>query len=387
MTQRVLLVVPAICRTGGGVSESVRLLATALMRDGRTQPEVATLQTEYFEEDRKNWPEGIVIRAFRTFGPARFGLSPGLLWHLLRSRADIAHVHAIWMFHCYAVWAWHRLRGRRYVVTPHGMLEAWILARSVRLKAIISRAYQDRFLRRAAAIHVLTEKERQDVSDYGLATENTLVLPNFVQPPAPDPGRPPWWTPQMEGRRIYLFFGRIHEKKGWKELLIAWEQLCAGRSGFADRSQLVFCGWLDESPDFEPRVAALGATLGNVIYAGPQHGAARDQALAAADLFLLPSKSEGLPMVILEAWMAGVPTLMTEACNLSQGFDAGAALPTGESAEEIAEALAKAAAMDTDVLARMGAAGQALAARDYGEAAVVDRFVQLYKAHSAKGAA
>ena len=44
---------------------------------------------------------------------------------------------------------------------------------------------------------------------------------------------------------------------------------------------------------------------------------------------MLPSFSEGMPIAVLEAWSYGLPVLMTEACNLPEGFAAGAALQIG----------------------------------------------------------
>ena len=31
-----------------------------------------------------DWPEGIALRRFATFGSARYGLAPGMAWHMLR---------------------------------------------------------------------------------------------------------------------------------------------------------------------------------------------------------------------------------------------------------------------------------------------------------------
>jgi hypothetical protein len=61
--------------------------------------------------------------------------------------------------------------------------------------------------------------------------------------------------------------------------------------------------------------------------------------------YILPSVSEGLPMVVLEAWSHGVPVVMTRACNLPEGFAAEAALEIGTKSEEIRAGL--------DLLARM----------------------------------
>lgn len=375
---RILVLTPAIGRRGGGVSEAARLYAAALVADGRFELEVVTLLDSDFETDRAAWPE-IPIHAFRSYGPARYGFSPGMLRYVLSQRAAAVHVHGIWMFHVFCAALWSTLRRRPALVTPHGMLEHWILQRSRRLKAAISVLYQRRFLRRAD-LHVLTEKEQADIVAASLPTDRCHVIPNYVLAPATTSEHPGWWRPEFANRRVYLFFGRIHDKKGWRELCTAWETLCADDPAFREGAQLVFCGWPDDCPDFEPTVAALSARSGNVLFAGPQYGADRDRSLAAADLFLLPSKSEGLPMSVLEAWAAGVPSVMTRACNLDQGFEAGAAFETGESTQAIAEALRDLQARPATEMERASQAAKELVAAEYSQENVGKLMSDLFQA-------
>jgi Glycosyltransferase len=85
--------------------------------------------------------------------------------------------------------------------------------------------------------------------------------------------------------------------------------------------------------------------MDRVHFLGPVFGAEKRAAFAAANAFILPSVSEGLPMVVLEAWSHGLPVVMTRACNLPEGFAAEAALEIGTESEEIRAGL--------DLLARM----------------------------------
>lgn len=377
MKPRVMVLTPALGQRGGGVSEAARLFVAALVAEGRFAPEVVTLHDDSFEADSANWPE-VPIHGFRAFGPSNYGFSPGMLRHVLGNR-DVAlvHVHGIWMFHVFCAALWCKLRRRPAVVTPHGMLEAWILKRSPRLKAAVSRLYQARFLAGAAAIHVLTDKETGDVAQAGLPTARCHVISNYALPPAADPGLPGWWQPDFAARRVFLFFGRIHDKKGWRELCEAWEHLSASSPSFRSGAQLVFCGWPDSCPEFKPRVATLEERFGNIIFAGPQFGIERDRSMAAANVFVLPSKSEGLPMAVLEAWAAGVPALMTRACNLDHGFAAGAAVETGEDAAAIAAALHKVMDWPEERLDQARRAARALVAAEFSQDRIANRYADL----------
>lgn len=334
---RTVFVVASISRKGGGVAEAVKLLAKAVKEHPRISVEVITLRDEHFDRDIADW-SGIKVTSFRYFGPSNYGFSPGLLLHMLRGNFDLSHVHGLWMFHCFVVWLWSRIRGKPYIVTPHGTMEQWIRSRSPIKKWMVSKIYQSRFLNRASAFHILTKKEKIDV-DLMVRDNKSMVIPNFLPLAIPTTNRPCWWKDEFQNKKIYLFFGRIHEKKGWRELCDAWDQRCKADEGFARRSQLVFCGWLDGSEDFPARVDMLQLAHGNACYAGPQFGDDKTTSIQAATVFILPSKSEGLPMGVLEAWAAGVPVLMTAACNLPIGFDEGAALEIGESCEEISKGL------------------------------------------------
>ena len=86
---------------------------------------------------------------------------------------------------------------------------------------------------------------------------------------------------------------------------------------------------------------------------------------SASDAFILPSKSEGLPMSILEAWAIGLPVLMSEACNLPLGFTHDAAIRIGESVEDLREALHDFKALPEARLRQIGDNGQRLQEQVY----------------------
>jgi glycosyltransferase involved in cell wall biosynthesis len=135
--------------------------------------------------------------------------------------------------------------------------------------------------------------------ELGLPMAKVEVLWNAV----PDPGPP---TPRPADAPVeILFLGRLGERKGVPELLealadprlraLSWNATLAGDGpveryrakvkalGLGERVRLT--GWIDEA---EARCR-----------------------LAAADLLVLPSRNEGLPMAILEAMSHGIPVVAT----------------------------------------------------------------------------
>ena len=376
MIRRVALALPTISPLGGGVAEAARLHVKALAAAGFEAITVHTLDDRMDKVDPRQW-EAATLHRHRFIGPMSYSFAPGMLPSLLKAKPDIVHVHGVWQFHCAAVHAWSMLTGKAYVVSPHGMLEPWIRARSPGLKRAVSTLYQDRFLRRAGGFHLLTEKEGADVAEF-LHGQPAPVIPNFAEPFASDGRKPGWWKPEHEGRAVYLFLGRLHEKKGVMELMEAWARLSAEDTGFRDGALLVFCGWNDGIEGFETRVAELGIQFGNVLFAGPQYGPDKNRSLGAAKFFLLPSKSEGLPMAILEAWSAGVPAIMSPECNLDIGFERGAAFRTGFTAETIYPSLKSAHALSREAWAEVSQRARALVAEKYSEDSVRAGLLSLY---------
>ncbi|WEK05684.1 MAG: glycosyltransferase [Candidatus Devosia phytovorans] len=372
---RLDLVTGSLSRQGGGVAEVARQTGLGLVGEGTFDVRLVATRDGDLDRDLHNLGT-LAVRAYRFFGPSTFRISPGLFWRVLTSDADVMAVHGLWAFHGFAVLAWHLRTGRPYVLVPHGMLEPWILRRSRGLKRLVSLLYQDLLLHCAAGFQVLTEAESRDVRAL-LPAAHCVAIANAVGQNQPEDALPQWHGEAMRSRRVYLFFGRIHDKKGWLELCLAWQVLCRRDCGFAARSQLVFCGWLDQVADFDLAVAALNAEFGNVSHVGPQYGQEKARSLQAAHVLVLPSKSEGLPVVVLEAWSHGIPVLMTEACNLPQGFASGAALRIGEDAPSVIEGLAQADRWDKFEIVSMSKAARALVAQAFSPAVIAGEISSL----------
>jgi poly(glycerol-phosphate) alpha-glucosyltransferase len=83
-------------------------------------------------------------------------------------------------------------------------------------------------------------------------------------------------------------------------------------------------------------------------------------------------------MVVLEAWARAKPVLMTPACNLPEGFAAGAALRIEPDATIISQGLRALFEMSRDDRQVMGGNGRALAERKFDWRMVAAQMTEVY---------
>lgn len=102
------------------------------------------------------------------------------------------------------------------------------------------------------------------------------------------------------------FLGRYHPDKGIYRLLEIWPQLGIGRA------QLHFYAWGEEREELKRRIIDLG--LQDHVHVRDGYTTAEELStiMGQTDLVVLPSETEGLPVVLLEAMAHGVPFVATD---------------------------------------------------------------------------
>jgi glycosyltransferase involved in cell wall biosynthesis len=369
LTRAVVHVLESSSRLAGGIFESVCGLAYGLQGGDDWRVSIVAPRDEFSDADRSSW-DGIDLRLARVDAP-RF--SPQMiraLGELIGDGVDVVHVHGVWgVGGAAALWRIFR-RGDSapaLVVSPHGMLDPWALAQSRMKKAVARSLWVDRLLRRAACVHALCDAEAMAIDSFAPGSA-VCVAPNGVHLPRVDGAT-------RDREACVLFLGRLHRKKGLQPLLEGWAACEARRAGW----RLDIAGWDDGG--YERVLRAMAASLGldaSVRFLGPVFGEAKEALLRRAGLFVLPSFSEGLPMAVLEAWSHGLPVLMSEFCNLPEGFSVGAARRCDPDAASVAAGLEALTMCDAAARAAMGARGRALVARRFAWPLVAQRVAAVY---------
>jgi glycosyltransferase involved in cell wall biosynthesis len=372
---RIGVVLGSISRKGGGIPTAVCNALQAISRRSAANLDVFTVSDAFSAEDAAKW-QPLEPRLFNAKGPQGLGYAPQVSAALDQSRLDLVHLHGLWLMLSHQVAAWHRRSGNPVVIAPHGMLDPWALANSGWKKRLARLAFEDNNLKHAACLHALNVSEATAMRRLGL--ENPIaVIPNGVDLPPHDLSAPPDFL-EGENRSVLLFLGRLHPKKGCRELIESWALLKARAPSLARQWQLVIAGWDDGG--HRAGLEALAKQRGleaNISFPGPLFDDAKLGAFARAEAFVLPSYSEGLPVAVLEAWAARLPVFMTPACNLPEGFLAGAAIEITTEPANIAHLMARHLA-SPDLAAR-GAAGRALVEERFSWSRVADMHIALYR--------
>ncbi len=326
---RLAVLTNSISRMNGGISDAMRNLTVAIAADKRYLPVAFSARDVYTQIDEPLWGD-MPTRTFPTRGSRLFGYAPGLAAALETWNADILHVHGIWTYPSVVAPRWSR-GTRPYLVSPHGLLKPWALRNSRWKKRIAALLYEDKDLRNAACLHALNPAEAEALRQYGLKNP-ICMIPNGTTMRAETA------LQVSRNSRSILYLGRIHPSKGLHSLIEAWRTV--SEDAAAGGWRLTIAGWDQNGHRAElERLADQLQVRSSVEFLGPQFGADKDRCLAATSAFILPSKSEGLPVSILEAWSWKLPVLMTRECNLPEGAAAGAAIMMEPEANSIAAAL------------------------------------------------
>lgn len=347
----VSLVVPDLHKESSGITPALVYFANAIHQAGASTM-LYTLQPT--PEQIPALDPDVTLQVLpRSPFLYRLGLSGAMAATLRRlaTRQGIVHNHSLWMMPNILSGCYCNARARaRLVVSPHGTLSPWALSRSRLNKGIAWHLLgQKKVLRNAALFHATSKQEQHDIRAAGYTGPIALV-PYGINLPNLDSA-----APRKGEQRTLLYLSRIHPGKGVDTLLEAWQRLW---TQFPDW-QLRIAGPLDNAyaQGMQQRTRELG--LGRVEFCGELRGEAKRRACLAADLFVLPSRSENFGFAIAEALAHGLPVITTEGTPWEELPTRGCGWYCKADVDGLEGSLEHALRLDRTELANMGARGRA----------------------------
>jgi len=308
------------------------------------------------------------LRSFPILAALR--LSPELKKALTAAApsADVIHNHGLWLMpNVYAGLA-ARQADRPFVVSPRGMLAPEALRLSRRKKRLFWALVQNQALAKAAAWHATSAVEAADIRNFGIRAP-IAVIANGI-----DVNREAAQHVGGAQQRTVLFLSRLHPHKRLQNLIEAWSSVSAQRPEW--RLTIVGPDEGGHRAELEGLARKRGAE--RISFLGAVYGERKNQVLASADLFVLPTKSENFGLAVAEALAAGVPAIVTKGAPWAGLETESCGWWIDHGVEPLKAALLEATALPASMRQEMGARGRAWMARDFSWDAVAQQMIALY---------
>ncbi len=279
-------------------------------------------------------------------------------------QAEVVHLHGLWQAHTRRGARTARRSRVPYLIAAHGMAEPWALRHKRWKKRLYLALVEANNLRGASCLHALSRPEIGHLRELAPWTPICFV-PNGVDL-AFSEDMPPRSVleqehPELKGKFVLLFLGRIHVKKGVDILAKALGRVAPDRPDL----HLLIAGNDDGAwAPFRDQMTHLGLSE-RLTYVGHVGGERARRVWAAADAFVLPSYSEGLSMAILVALACRLPSLITTACHFPELDAAGGAVVVTPDVDAVTRGLLELLERSPAELAQLGYNGRRLVEEQY----------------------
>jgi glycosyltransferase involved in cell wall biosynthesis len=328
---RVLHVIPAVAPRYGGPSTAIWPMTSALRELGGVDVEIATTDADGAggRITAANLPHAAgVVHLFRRTMGERLKYSREMASWLAAHAADydLIQTHSTWNYPTSATCRAARRVGVPYIIRPCGMLSDYTWQKSRWKKRAYWWLRERRNMRHAAAFHVTSDDERQEVLRLGVTAPVEVISLGIGADAWNTPVESEWLRsqcPQAGSRPILLFLSRLHPKKGITDLLLP------ALAKLKSDAFLAIVGGEDEhAPGFIRQIKEQVSSLNlsnRVALLGPAPPNQRWAAFDGADVFVLPSHSENFGIVVAEAMARGIPVVVTAGVQFAEHVTASKA--------------------------------------------------------------
>lgn len=258
-----------------------------------------------------------------------------------------------------STWTWYGVvagkilskHRKAYIIYSHGCLDPEKLAKGRVKKKLWWTLFDKKLYNRSSAVVALTMEEKRQLESIGVEAP-IYVIPNGVE--VQQLSREEYFKtlsqsfPELLQKEYFLYLGRFEYIKGLDILLKAYEKLLYTRP---DVPLLVLAGPYDAV--WIRKLKVNSTVLRNVRFTGLVSHPLKDALIYFSKAMVLASRSEGLPMSVLEALSLGKPVVITDKCNLPQVEIYGCGIVTRPDCKSFYEGLHKFLSFSLDVLSNM----------------------------------
>lgn len=352
MKMRVVMAGPLPPAVGGMATVIEDISKSSLSRE----VDLVLFNTAKMTPDNRTFWQGVVTR-----------LSLWRKWWSVLKGADIVHIHTCSGFTYYldgAYLCFAKLKRMPVVLHIHGaQFDKFLDSLS-----IVELAFARWLARRANRVVALSAEWKEQL-EKRLPGSTFTIIENGV--PVPDKIQRRVGEEKMI---TILFLGNLSQRKG------VWELVEAMRI-VDDSMKLVLAGGEEDAGIGEKvnREITEAGLSKKIEWLGPVFGEDKRMLLQNSDLYVLPSRAEGLPISLLEAMCAGLPVVATTVGAIPSVIEDGKQgflISPGDS-KALADALTR-LAYDKKLRSRLGKAARSRCAECYGVERAVKNYLRLY---------
>lgn len=364
---KIIHYIPSIDRTSGGTTTYLQLLAKELGRltelhivshESGNSVELENCQVHYiaplirFHEMKREWK-----------------------CLLDKIRPDIVHVNCCWMPQCALTQKWAQQAGYKVVLTPHGMLEPWIMKRHYWTKKVPALLlYQKSAVKNADYLHATAKSEKENLLKLGY-NSRVAVISNGIDVESIA------LKQNWERNKQILFLSRIHVKKGIEFLLKAVAALRKEMNGYTVR----IVGEGEQTYINQLKEKAKERGVDSMIdFCGGVYGEQKWKMFREADVFVLPTYSENFGIVVAEALASGTPVITTKGTPWQELETYHCGWWTEIGTQPLVDALNGFLSLDEQELETMGRNGRRLVEEKYSANGMAKAMMNLYTKLSVK---
>lgn len=359
---KVLHYIPSVDQSSGGVGAYLKLLAHSLGK-------ISELHVVSHHSDNELKIENCTIH-YIDHGLENLFKSKRQFMSLLYSiKPDIVHVNSCWEPLSSFTVFWAKHKGYPVVITPHGMLEPWVLAKNHWKKKVPALLlYQRRALKIADALIATAESEQKNLVALGY-NKSVLLVPNGVVADGVELKKN--WTPT----HTLLYMGLLRPNKGAGVLLDALNLI---------KDKLVGYKVIVAGPDTEGYLVELKNkcqeySLQNIVsFPGGVFGDDKWKLYHNADLFVLPTLNENFGIVIAEALLCGTPVVTCKGAPWQCLVSEHCGWWVERTPEKVAEAILQGMCCSEQELEVMGRRGKNYVVNTFSSDIVAQRMIESY---------
>lgn len=284
---------------------------------------------------------------------------------------DLVHINGIWDPQNFLFQKVAQKMKFPVIISPHGMLEPYILNRHPLKKKIALFLYQSKAIKSADYLHATALEELDHIRKLGFSAPAEIV-PNGVN--ISEIKQKEDWSKTDSSCFNILFLSRIHPKKGIELLISAIELIEHGNlkisiAGEGDKTYVDYLNQLILKKGLNKKFEFLGGV----------YGLEKWEVFRDADLFVLPTYSENFGIVIIEALAAKIPVITTTGTPWEEIETHKCGWWIEPKVQDLAIAIQKAVNNSPEEMKEMGERGRKLVETKYNIQSVALKMISMYE--------